>query len=265
MMTFASPVDFVDYGIKILSLTYQSPTQYATKHIFVKYLASVINILIMVLIVLDLIKTGLSENLSEIVRKCEWLILFCQVSRSCTYARVVIRNYFQIQNDQILSMILYRKIFNDLLRKRKQLGLTDNMIFENNIESKIFKNFQLFVRLFAFLCAVVMVYCVAFSFYSRQLIFPTWYPKDYPLLRNCLFYAQWVWVVYIALFQYGCVTFFNGLYIDTTLQFHFFNSLAHKVLKEFMKSNQESTLQKMIELANYHRLLIRSANIEIAY
>lgn len=71
----------VDYGVKLLSFTCQSPTQHDIKHMVVKYLAAILNGIIISLITINLIKTGFSDHVFEIVRKCEWLIILSQVSR----------------------------------------------------------------------------------------------------------------------------------------------------------------------------------------
>lgn len=71
----------IEYGVKLLSLTYQSPTQHAVKHMVVKYLVAILNASIISLVGFNLINTKFSEHLFEIVRKCEWLILLFQVSK----------------------------------------------------------------------------------------------------------------------------------------------------------------------------------------
>lgn len=169
--------------------------------------------------------------------------------------------YLQVLSDQILGTLLHRVILNDLLQRRRQFRTTDSTIVKNNKLSKRLNYFHLFLRFFAFLCSIAVLYSIAFSFYSHQFIIPVWYSEEYPLLYNCLFYIQWVLLTYIALFEYGCICFFNSLYVEVADQFELLNSITHETLNDFIKKEQKGTSQKLRELVDYHQLLIRSAKI----
>lgn len=157
-------------------------------------------------------------------------------------------------------MLLYRVAFKDLLLRRRQFHTIGDTISKNSKLSKRLKYFHPSLRFFGFLCSIANLYSIAFSFFSRQFIIPVWYPNDYPLIYNCLFYIQWVLLSYIALFEYGCICFFNGRYVEVADRFEFLNRIIPEALNEFIEKKEEGTFEKVREILNHHQLLIRSVN-----
>lgn len=164
---------------------------------------------------------------------------------------------FQILNDQILNMLYHQKVFNDLLIKRKKLYKTKNSIFRNSKPLSSSSDFILFVRVFAILCTSAVIYSVLFSLYSQQFIVPVWYPKQYPLLHTCLFYIQWLWLIFICYSQYVNILFFNSLYEETALHFKFFNCVTSKLLKEYVEAGKKDSARKLRKVMVYQRFLIK--------
>lgn len=71
--------DSVDFAIKVLSLTYSSPTQNTKVHKLMQIFTSSSNLLLTSLVAFELIQTGFSHHVTKFVEICEWFVLLIQV------------------------------------------------------------------------------------------------------------------------------------------------------------------------------------------
>lgn len=237
----------VDYAIKALSLTYYSPTQNTKKHIFIKYLLGVCNLLLVSLVALDLIHTGFTKHVTEFLEHCEWFALIMEVSYEKKVHSLDLIINFKVLIDQVLNLIWFRDVFKNLLIKRKQF---------RNAYYKLptyLNGFLLILFLYAFLCAISVLYVIVFSMYTQKFAVPMWYPKEYPSVYKILLYCQWIWVAFLGTFEYAGICFFNALCQEVALQFKLLNSMTEQVLKKCINKNRI----ELKEIIRYHRFLIR--------
>lgn len=159
-------------------------------------------------------------------------------------------------NDQILHLLFFRNNFLRLLAKRKQFHKVD----EANENKRLLWNLtpiQIFLHVYAFICFLVVIYSIIFSFYTYNFIIPMWYPKGYPLLYNFLYYAQWIWMAFIGISEYAGICFFNTLCYEVATQFKLLGCMTAKSLEEHIVKKETVISKEMKEILCYHRFLIR--------
>lgn len=173
-----------------------------------------------------------------------------------TFRKELIVIHRQISSDQSTTLMFQRKQFNDLLNDRKQFW-QESLLPEDDRRFWRSRDLQLFSGVYFVLCFVAVVVSILYSYRYNELLVPVWYPAEYPWLRACFYYSQWVWLIFVAVFECGLICLYNALCYEVVTQFQILACVTGEVLNDCIRKKETGISSKMKELLCHHSYLMR--------